>query len=193
MKLDTRYCRGVVVLAVLASALTAVPLARADWREPVGGPSPINADKTRNASSPSLTTVGGTPHVAWVEDTTQPGQGNSSAINVARFTADGKAWERLAPGSPISRVASASSFAPSLADIGGVPWVAWSENAGGDLCPGFFSPDKQVHVARLASLGRRVDRHGRRRSPDHARPRRNGQRSDPRGERRPAIRCILGA
>jgi hypothetical protein len=118
--------------------------ARADWREPVGGAAPINADGSRNASAVALATVDGTPHVAWSEDTTEPPQGNSNGIDVARMNADGTAWTRLAPDSPITRLATASTSGPSLTDVDGFPWVAWAENS---------DAGREVHVARLAPSG----------------------------------------
>jgi hypothetical protein len=134
--------------ATLVLLVLAAPSAYADWREPFQSPAPINADATRNAAASSLAGVGGSPVLAWAEDTTQPGAGNASAIHVARLTADGTAWRRL-PGSevnPISRVATASSYDPSVADVGGAPWVAWTENHDGPT-------DSQIRVARPASPG----------------------------------------
>ena len=86
-------------LAVAVFATAAAP-AFADLREPVGGPAPINSPANRSAETASLASVAGVPHVAYVSDTTQQGQGNSSAIRVARYTSDGTAWAGLAEGSP---------------------------------------------------------------------------------------------
>ncbi len=144
VKPPTRLHRGVLALMVCTTAMLGAEQARADWREPVGGPSPINASASRNASSPSLTTVGATPHVAWLEDTTEPGQGNSNAIHAARLSPDGTAWTRLAPGSPITRRATASTSGPGLADVDGLPWVTWAENS---------DTGRDMHVARLAPSG----------------------------------------
>ena len=138
-----------LLLTLLACATVlgglATSPARADWREPVGGAAPINADDARNASAVALATVDGAPHVAWTEDTTEPGQGNSNGIDVARLSADGTAWTRLAPGSPITRLATASTSAPSLTDVEGFPWVTWAENSD--------SGGRDIHVARLAPSG----------------------------------------
>jgi hypothetical protein len=128
--------------AIALTACSAAPAA-AELREPVGGASPINLEQ-RQATGVSLTAVAGVPHVAWAEDTTQPGQGNNNAIRVARLAADGTKWTTIASDSPITRRATASTSFPSLADIGGVPWVAWSEN---------LDTSKEIRVARLSGSG----------------------------------------
>jgi hypothetical protein len=138
-----RVLAGALTLAVAIAAIGAAP-AFASIREPAGGPAPINSSSDRNAVSVSFASVAGAPHVAWAEDTTQPGQGNSSAIRVARLTADGTTWAGVADGTPITRRPTASSFAPSLTDVDGSPWVAWSEN---------FDSSKEIRVARLSPAG----------------------------------------
>lgn len=129
-------------IAIAAAGGLAAP-AGAAWREPFESAAPINSLPTRSASSPSLAAVGGVPAVAWAEDATEPGQGHASQIHVASLAADGRAW-RERDGSaafPISRVGTASSYEPSVADVGGAPWVAWVENLSGP-------DDVQVRVAR---------------------------------------------
>src|SRR5262245_17768936 len=106
--------RAAIALLAATTVLACAQQARADWQEPVGGPSPLNADASRNAGSPAAATVGGTPYVAWTEDTTETGQGNSNGIEVARLDAAGTAWTRLAPSSAITRNPAASTSAPSL-------------------------------------------------------------------------------
>lgn len=121
-----------------------VPLsARADWNQPVGGPSPINESATRNADAISLVEVGGVPYVVWNEDTTQPPAGGSSQIRAARLSDDGLSWEKVGnSGShPISHLASTSSHNPDIAEISGVPWVAWSEN--------ITQTDQEIRAARF--------------------------------------------
>jgi hypothetical protein len=96
-----------VVLGCIGALV--VPLsARADWNQPVGGPSPINESATRNADAISLVEVGGVPYVVWNEDTTQPPAGGSSQIRAARLSDDGLSWEKVGnSGShPISHLAS---------------------------------------------------------------------------------------
>ena len=80
------------------------------WEEVVGGASPINRVSTRNAHSPSLTSMGGVPYVAWEE---------GGAIFVSRLNAAGTAWEAVGgPG------AVASGHGPSLVPVAGVLHVA---------------------------------------------------------------------
>ncbi len=87
-----------------------------------GGPV---SDPTRNSDYPSLAFVGGTPHVAWVEDVTFSG-GPATAggtIKVVRWT--GLAWERV--GAPLNNDATADALLPYLVGIGTVPYVAFRE------------------------------------------------------------------
>jgi hypothetical protein len=93
------------------------------WEQLVGGASPINQADSRAAFDPSLTSVGGVPYVAWRED-----DGVNDEIRVSRLNAAGTAWEQVVGGaSPINQANDRSSGLPSLTDIGGVPYVAWSE------------------------------------------------------------------
>ena len=157
------------LLPVAALAVVALPAAaHADWQEPVGGASPVNQLGTRNATSSDLTTVGGVPYVAWNEDTTAGG-GSSSTIRVARLSSDGTTWEKVANAgtNPISRLSSTSSEHPSIADVGGSPWVAWDE--------GLSQNNSEIRVARLNPAGTAWQR-----IPDTLRPV-NHLRTDPGG------------
>jgi hypothetical protein len=138
MRTIVRAAAAAAVLAVVAAAPAA-----ADWREPFDSASPINFDSARNGDTPSLADVGGRPTVAWVEDNTTPGAGNASVIRVAELNGAGTGWTRL--DGDISRVSTASSYTPSVADVGGAPWVAWSENLDGTR--------RQIRVARPAAAG----------------------------------------
>ena len=163
--------RAALILLALAAAagmaLTAV--AHADWRQPVGGASPINQSAGRNANDLDLAAIAGVPHIVWNEDTTQSGSGSSSTIRVARLAADGTAWEKVANSgsNPISRLSSTSSSAPSITPVGTVPWVAWSE--------GLSASNSEIRVARLNSAGTAWER-----IPDTLRPI-NHLRADPGG------------
>jgi hypothetical protein len=115
--------------------------ASAAWHQPVGGSSPINESAVRSAQSPSLTTIGGVPYVAWSEDDASAGQ-----IRVARLNAAGTAWEKVADSpSPINEAANKTAEFPSLTAVNGVPYVAWTEVDG--------ASNKQIHVARLNAAG----------------------------------------
>ena len=129
--------------AAIAMLLLVPALASADWHEPVGGASPINKSATRNGGNLDLRAIAGVPYVAWNEDTTVQGQGNSSTIHVSRLALDGLSWQRVADTgpNPLSVRTSSSSDDPSLADVGGTPWVAWDE--------GVSQTDKEIRVARL--------------------------------------------
>ncbi len=112
-----------------------------DW-EAVGGASPLNRFANQDARSPSLTAVNGVPHVAWSED-----DATNNEIFVARLNAGGTAWQLLGmslnPDSPINQSSSDDASDPSLAAVGGIPYVVWSE----------FGVIGQVRVARLNTAG----------------------------------------
>jgi hypothetical protein len=128
----------------------------------------VNQLATRNATNTDLTTVGGVPYVVWNEDTTAGG-GSSSTIRVARLSANGTTWEKVgnAGTNPISRLSSTSSEHPSIADVGGTPWVAWDE--------GLTQNNSEIRVARLNAAGTAWQR-----IPDTLRPV-DHLRSDPGG------------
>jgi hypothetical protein len=110
------------------------------WEEVVGGVSPINHAGDRNAFAPSLTAIGGVPHVAWYED-----DGTNYEIRVSRLNAAGTAWEEVVGGvSPINHASDRDAFGASLAAIGGVPYVAWDESDG---------TNAEVRVGRLNAAG----------------------------------------
>lgn len=136
-----------LVVLILFACIVFPATALADWHQPVGGASPINESASKNGDAVALTTVGGVPYITWNEDTTQPNQGGSSQIRVARLAADGSAWTKVADGgtNPISRQSSTSSHNPSIAAVGSVPWVAWSEN--------ITQSNAEIRVARLAASG----------------------------------------
>ncbi|HWH13632.1 MAG TPA: hypothetical protein VNT51_02730 [Miltoncostaeaceae bacterium] len=118
--------------------------------------SPLNRSATRSGRTPSIAGVGGVPHVAWAED-----DGTNSEIRVARLNAAGTGWEhvgaRLRPGSPVNQAANRDARSPSLADVGGVPHVAWTEATASRVL--------QVRVARLSSGGLGWERIGQARRP----------------------------
>ncbi len=110
------------------------------WTEVVGGANPVNHDATKSAGAPGLAEVGGVPHIVWVESP----EYDQSQIRVSRLNAAGTAWTEVVGGTnPINQDPSAQAGAPSLASIGGVPWVAWQE--------GYANP--KIHVARLDDTG----------------------------------------
>jgi hypothetical protein len=137
----SKWAAALPALVVMAIAPAA---ASADWHEPVAGASPINASPTRNADAPSLALIDGIPYVAWNEDTTQSGQGNSSTIQVAQLAPNGQSWNLVGESNnpPISLLSTTSSDNPSLANVQGTPWIAWQE--------GVSQQDVEIRVAHLA-------------------------------------------
>jgi hypothetical protein len=138
----TRATRIRQLLCLACGALLAGPAAaEAAWNQPVGGLSPINFADDKAAISPNLTTIGGVPYVAWTETDV----GDSSQVRVSRMNAAGTDWEEVVGGpQPINRAARDTDD-PTLAAIGGVPYVAWTE---------FDTSDNyQVRVSRLNGAG----------------------------------------
>ena len=125
----------------LAGLLLVFPaMAQAAWNQPVGGDSPINRSSTSFAGFPSQTSIGGVPYVAWSEQ-----DGPGAEIRVARLNGAGTAWEEVVGGeNPINHTDDQYAEIPSLTSIGGVPYVAWSEEDG---------TNQEIRVARLNAAG----------------------------------------
>ncbi len=87
---------------------------------PVGAS--LNVDTNQAATAPSIASVGGVPYVAWGESITTP---NDYQIDVKRLNANGTTWDSV--GTPLNVSAAQPGFAPSIADVGGVPYVTWYE------------------------------------------------------------------
>jgi hypothetical protein len=99
----------------------------------------INQDPAREATQATLATIGGVPHVAWIEH-----DGTNFEVRVARLNAAGNAWVQVVGGaSPIQNPAQFAQ-SPSLTGIGGVPYVAWVEHDG---------TNGEVRVARVNGAG----------------------------------------
>jgi hypothetical protein len=111
------------------------------WDELVGGASPINHDATKSATGVSLADVGGVAHVAWSEDIGS--SINKAQLWVSRLNGAGTAWTQVGGSSPLNYDPNEQANTPSLASIGGVPYVAWSEGYG----------DGDIHVAKLNGAG----------------------------------------
>ena len=88
-----------------------------------------------------LQVVGGVPYLAWSEGDT----GTVQQLRVARFV--GNQWHVI--GSSLNRNPAQHAIEPEIADVGGVPWVTWSETNDIDL---FTTPDDGlVYVSRLVN------------------------------------------
>jgi hypothetical protein len=81
--------------------------------------SSLNVDATKEAFSPSITTIGGVPYVAWYES-----DGSLNQIRVASF--NGSAW--TAVGGSLNVDATKEARDPSITTIGTTLYVAWSES-----------------------------------------------------------------
>jgi hypothetical protein len=103
----------------------------------------LNHDINRTADNPSIATVAGVPFVAWREGDASP----NDEIRVAHLNGAGTGWiETAAPppsaNSPINRNGVRDARQPSMADVGGVPYVAWSETDGSNF---------EIRAARLTA------------------------------------------
>ena len=129
--------RTVLVLAVTATLLLPAA-ARAAWQEIVGGPSPIAHSVTTEGANPSLADVGGTLYVAWGANV----GGTDYDVYVSKLDVSGISW--IDVGGALNHTPTDNAFRPSLASIGGVPWVAWIEYDG---------TSQKLRVARLKDTG----------------------------------------
>ncbi len=88
----------------------------------VGGA--LNANPAKDGFGSSITAVGSVPYVAWTEDDNRDNNNVAlSEIRVAREV--GGSWHQIATPSHDLTV---SGDHPRIADVGGVPYVAWEEN-----------------------------------------------------------------
>jgi hypothetical protein len=92
----------------------------ATWSD-VGGVS-LNLSTAQSAGSPVIGTVAGVPYVAWDERS-----GTAQQVWVKRL--EGNAWVLVGSGS-LNIDATHNGEAATLADVGGVPYVGWSETDG---------------------------------------------------------------
>jgi hypothetical protein len=85
--------------------------------------SPINQSASEDGEHPELTAIDGVPYVTFRQDVA-----TEYEIHVARLNAAGTDWENVAgPPAPIDRSASTFPADQSLAVVGGVPYLAWTE------------------------------------------------------------------
>lgn len=81
----------------------------------------LNSDPVKLPQGVRMTSVGGAPYVTWFEG---PPAGHQD-VRVSRF--DGANW--VAVGGALNLVPTDNAVRPTIADIGGVPYVAWREGA----------------------------------------------------------------
>jgi len=143
-----RASRALPATFVAAGLLAGAPAAMSAWVRPGDSPSPINQAPTTEAVDAAMASVGGVPMVAWRET-----DGQNYEVRVARLTVNG--WEKVGqavnPASPINQDSLGAAKDVALTDVGGVPYVAWIEGAGGT---------DQVRVARLNATGTGWDKVG---------------------------------
>jgi hypothetical protein len=99
------------------------------WEELATSPS-------QDAGTPAIADVGGTPWVAWSEI-----DGGDQVLRAARLNAAGTAWEDVSPDGAVLQQPRGFPGRPSLAAVGGVPHVAWTQSDGTNY---------QVRVKRFA-------------------------------------------
>jgi len=100
-----------------------------EWDEVVGGASPINAAPDGSSTFPDIASIGGVPYVTWEEFDAATDQ-----VRVSRLNQAATDWEEVVGGpSPINHAGGTNAFASSLADVGGVPYVAFVQNDGTEV------------------------------------------------------------
>lgn len=109
------------IAAAAPSQLHVDRLEGTDWAA-VGGS--LNTDTTQDASNGNIAVVGGVLYVGWAEAVS-----GGTQIHVRRF--DGSGWPLV--GDPLNDgpTVGAALYASAVTDVGGVPYVAWIEGAGG--------------------------------------------------------------
>jgi len=104
------------------------------WEEPDAGS--LNIDPVGYGYDSFVASVGGVPYVAWSED----GVSDDGRAYVKRL--EGSSWVEPDPGG-LNIDPAAETFDATLASIGGVPHVAWLEDAG-------LSDTTHTYVRRLS-------------------------------------------
>ncbi len=104
-----------VAPVLLALALAGPASAQADWEE-LGGA--LNADSSQGAAQ-EMVGVGGTPWIAHTEQS--PGLGLQLYVS----TWNGTTWTRK--GGALNLASDRAAITPSIANVGGVPYVAWTD------------------------------------------------------------------
>ena len=117
----TRVIAAAFVLLVLPAT------GRADWEALGGSLNAVNAPESIDLTQ-EMASVGGTPWVAWVEPVAPPGPTMApTRLRVASW--DGTSWVRK--GSDLNIDPALSASMPSIANVGGVPYVAWVQKVSG--------------------------------------------------------------
>lgn len=88
----------------------------------------VNVDTAKSATDVSITDVGGVPYVAWIE----PDAGGNNELRVAFYDSVADDWDEpssaaTASGGGINQRSDLAALNPTIADVGGVPYVSWQE------------------------------------------------------------------
>lgn len=121
----SRFATGIAA-AVLLLVLPAI--VRADWDALGGSLNAINTPESLDYTQ-EMTSVSGTPWVAWVEPSGPPP--NATRLRVASW--NGTSWVQR--GSDLNVDPALSALAPSIANVGEVPYVAWVQQVSGGADP----------------------------------------------------------
>ena len=108
-----------VVVGFFALCALMPGVTRAAWNQPVAGS--LNVSMSQDGFNPQMADVGGVPYVAWTEM-----NAGGEEVYVKRF--DGGAWTQV--GGSLNVVATDGTGLPSIANVGGVPYVVWDESNG---------------------------------------------------------------
>jgi hypothetical protein len=120
--------RFTTVIAAAFVCLVLPATGRADWEALGGSLNAVNAPETLEYTQ-EMASVGGTPWVAWVEPAGPPP--NPTRLRVASW--NGTSWVQR--GSDLNVDPALPALIPSIANVGGVPYVAWVQplSFGADL------------------------------------------------------------
>jgi hypothetical protein len=115
-------------IAVAVFLLVLPATGRADWEALGGSLNAVNAPESLDYTQ-EMASVGGTPWVAWVEPSGPPP--NPTRLRVASW--NGTSWVQRGPDLNVDPALSA--LMPSIANVGGVPYVAWVQQVSGGADP----------------------------------------------------------
>ena len=119
------FARGIAVAFVF---LVLPATALADWEALGGSLNAVNAPESLDYTQ-EMASVGGTPWVAWVEPAGPPP--DPTRLRVASW--NGTSWVQR--GSDLNVDPALSALMPSIANVGGVPYVAWVQQVSGGADP----------------------------------------------------------
>jgi hypothetical protein len=120
-----------------AALFLVAPGASADWANVPAGATSLNRSTAYSAGAVRVASIGAVPYATWAES-----DGSHYQVNVDRLAADGSGWEAV--GGSLNRDPAQNGTLPTIADLGGVPYVAWYEEPAGST---------HIYVDRLNAAG----------------------------------------